>query len=77
MPTLDGPVTLTVPPKSSGGGALRLKGKGLPRASGSAATSWSRSRIVLPEGGDADLEALARKWQAEKRHGVRDEDAEA
>ena len=34
VPTLDGPVTLTVPPKSSGGRALRLKGKGLPRAGG-------------------------------------------
>ena len=34
VPTLDGPVTLTVPPKSSGGRTLRLKGKGLPRAGG-------------------------------------------
>ena len=32
--TLDGPVTLTVPPKSTGSGALRLKGKGLPEAGG-------------------------------------------
>ena len=26
---------------------------------------------------DADLEALARKWRAEKRHGVRDDDSVA
>jgi len=30
VPTIDGPVTLTVPPGSSSGRKLRLKGKGLP-----------------------------------------------
>ncbi len=30
VPTVDGPVTLTIPPGSSGGRKLRLKGKGLP-----------------------------------------------
>jgi DnaJ-class molecular chaperone len=75
--TLDGPVTLTVPPKSTGTGALRLKGKGLPRGDGSRGDLLVSLRIVLPAGGDGDLEALARKWQAEKRHGARDEDAEA
>jgi DnaJ-class molecular chaperone len=74
--TLDGPVTLTVPPKSTGAGALRLKGKGLPKAGGTRGDLLVSLRIVLPEGGDGELEALARKWQAEKRHGSRDEDKE-
>jgi DnaJ-class molecular chaperone len=74
--TLDGPVTLTIPPKTTGAGALRLKGKGLPRAGGLRGDLLVTPRIVLPEASDGDLEGLARKWQAEKRHGVRDQDAE-
>jgi DnaJ-class molecular chaperone len=75
--TLDGPVTLTIPPKSTGASALRLRGRGLPRADGTRGDLLVSPHIVLPEGGDADLEALAKKWQAEKRHGVRDQDDEA
>jgi DnaJ-class molecular chaperone len=77
LATLDGPVTLTIPPKSTGAGALRLKGRGLPKAGGQRGDLLVSPRIVLPEGGDPELDALARKWQSEKRHGVRDEDAEA
>jgi DnaJ-class molecular chaperone len=74
---LDGPVTLTVPPKSTGLGALRLKGKGLPKADASRGDLLVSLRIVLPEGGDPELEALARKWRAETRYSVRDEESEA
>jgi DnaJ-class molecular chaperone len=74
--TLDGPVTLTIPPKTTGAGALRLKGKGMPRADGTRGDLLVSPRIVLPERGDGELDALARKWRAEKRHGVRDQDAE-
>jgi DnaJ-class molecular chaperone len=77
LATLDGPVTLTVPPKSTGSGALRLKGRGLPKAGGMRGDLLVSLRIVLPEGGDADLEALAQKWRAAKRYSVRDEDADA
>ena len=63
VPTLDGPVTLTMPPNSSGGRALRLKGKGLPRAGGGRGDLLVTLRIVLPEGGDAELEALMKKWR--------------
>jgi DnaJ-class molecular chaperone len=74
--TLDGPVTLTVPPKSTGAGALRLKGKGLPKAGGTRGDLLVSLRIVLPEVNDPDLEAVARKWRSEKRYGERDQDAE-
>jgi DnaJ-class molecular chaperone len=73
VPTLDGPVTLTVPPHSSGGRALRLKGKGLPRAGGGRGDLLVMLRIVLPEGGDPDLEALMKKWRSTRRYQVRDE----
>lgn len=34
VPTIDGPVTVTVPPGSSSGRKLRLKGRGVPGAGG-------------------------------------------
>jgi DnaJ-class molecular chaperone len=77
VPTLDGPVTLTVPPKSSGGRALRLKGKGLPHAVSGRGDLLVTLRIVLPEGGDADLETLMKKWRDAHRYQVRDEESEA
>ena len=73
VPTLDGPVTLSVPPKSSGGRALRLKGKGLPRSGGGRGDLLVSLKIVLPEGGDADLEALMKKWRETRRYAARDE----
>jgi DnaJ-class molecular chaperone len=77
VPTLDGPVTMTVPPKSSGGRALRLKGKGLPRPGGGRGDLLVTLRIVLPEGGDPELEALMKKWREERHYQARDEDTEA
>jgi DnaJ-class molecular chaperone len=72
--TLDGPVTLTVPANSTGGGSLRLKGKGLPRAGGGRGDLLVALRIVLPEGGDKDLDTLMRTWRDEKRHAARKDD---
>ncbi len=76
VPTLDGPVTLTVPPKTSGGRALRLKGKGLPRAGGGRGDLLVMLKIVLPEGGDEELEALMKKWREARRYAARDEASE-
>lgn len=74
IPTLDGPVTLTIPPDSSGGRSLRLKGKGLPRADGTIGDLIVSLRIVLPEGNDADLTGLAREWRDRKRYSARGDD---
>lgn len=63
VPTLDGPVTMTVPPRASGGRSLRLKGKGLPRADGSFGDILVTPRVVLPDEPDPDLEALMRRWR--------------
>jgi DnaJ-class molecular chaperone len=72
VPTLDGPVSVTVPPNSSSGRVLRLKGKGLPRAGGGIGDMLVMLKIVLPEGGDPDLEALAKKWHDNKRYSARE-----
>ncbi len=74
MPTLDGPVTLKVPPKTSGGRTLRLKGKGLPRSGGSRGDLLVSLRIVLPEDGDGELEELMRRWRQGQRYQVRSQE---
>ncbi|CAN5373444.1 J domain-containing protein [soil metagenome] len=75
VPTLDGPVTLTVPPKTSGGRMLRLKGKGLPQAGGSRGDLLVSLRIVLPEDGDGELDELMKKWRDSKRYTARGDEA--
>jgi DnaJ-class molecular chaperone len=55
-----GAVELTLPAGTTGGKALRLKGKGLPTKAGGHGNLYARPRIVLPEGGDAELEAFLR-----------------
>lgn len=59
--TPTGKVALTVPAWSSSDKVLRLKGRGLPVKTGGHADLYVHLRVMLPEGGDADLEALMRK----------------
>ena len=47
--TLEGPVTMNIPPHSSGGRTLRLKAKGLPKVAGGRGDLLLTLRIVLPE----------------------------
>jgi DnaJ-class molecular chaperone len=70
VPTLSGKVQVTIPPNSSSGRALRLKGKGLPTDSGHG-DLLVVPRIALPERADGELEALMKKWREEKRPSVR------
>jgi DnaJ-class molecular chaperone len=60
VPTLDGAVDLKIPPRTSGGRTFRLKGKGLPQKGGAPGDLLVSINIQLPEGADAELEALAR-----------------
>jgi curved DNA-binding protein len=48
VPTLEGRVTLKVPPGSKGGQKLRLAGKGLPRPGGGAGDLYAALNIVVP-----------------------------
>lgn len=68
VPTLDGSVELTLPPGVNTLKALRLKGKGLH----SDGDLYASLKIVLPEGGDPDLESLMRFWRDQKPYKVRD-----
>ena len=57
VPTVDGAVMLTVPPASSSGKVLRLKGKGFTRKDGSRGDQLVTLEIELPE----DIAALSEK----------------
>jgi curved DNA-binding protein len=48
VPTLDGEVQMTVPPRQSSGQRLRLRGKGMPRRDGGQGDLYAELRIVLP-----------------------------
>jgi DnaJ-class molecular chaperone len=63
VPTLGGAVELSIPKNTSSGRTFRLKGKGLPKAAGSAGDLFVTTRIMLPDGNDAELEALMQKWR--------------
>jgi len=62
VPTLGNAVELSIPKNTSSGRTFRLKGKGLPKA-GTAGDLFVTTRIMLPDGNDAELEALMQKWR--------------
>ena len=59
--TPTGRLSLTVPAWSSSDKVLRLKGRGLPEKIGGNADLYAHVRIMLPEHGDEELEALMKK----------------
>lgn len=59
-----GRLALSIPAWSSSDRKLRLKGKGLPLKAGGYGDLYAHIRIMLPENGDDDLEALMRKVKA-------------
>jgi DnaJ-class molecular chaperone len=62
VPTLGNPVELSIPKNTSSSRTFRLKGKGLPKA-GAVGDLFVTTRIMLPDGNDAELEALMQKWR--------------
>ncbi len=65
VPTLSGAVELSIPKNTSSGRIFRLKGKGLPKAGAANGDLFITTRIVLPDGNDAELEALMEKWRTD------------
>src|SRR3977135_992414 len=63
VPTLGSAVELSIPKNTSSGRTFRLKGKGLPKAPGTTGDLFVTIRIMLPDGHDAELEALMQKWR--------------
>jgi DnaJ-class molecular chaperone len=63
VPTLGSAVELSIPKNTSSGRTFRLRGKGLPKAAGATGDLFVTTRIMLPDGNDAELEALMQKWR--------------
>jgi DnaJ-class molecular chaperone len=71
VPTLGSAVELSIPKNTSSGRTFRLKGKGLPTATGGTGNLFVTTRIVLPDGHDSALEALMQKWREEHPYNPR------
>jgi DnaJ-class molecular chaperone len=61
VPTVDGPVRISVPAGSNSGRTLRLRGRGIVRPDGRRGDQYVRLLVVLPEAPDSELEAWARR----------------
>ncbi len=74
VPTLDGPVTLSVPPGTGGSAKLRIKGRGIERG-GEKGDQYVQVRILVPKELDdqdkAEIEKLAAKHPLDVRSDVR------
>src|SRR5690606_40797597 len=72
VPTVTGPVTMTVPKGSNTGTVLRLREKGVPAGkSGKRGDQYVRLKVVLPDRPDAELEAFVREWSAKHPYDAR------
>ncbi|GHD39285.1 hypothetical protein GCM10017083_00980 [Thalassobaculum fulvum] len=70
VPTIHGPVAVTVPKNSSSGRVLRLKGKGV-RAAGDHGDQFVTLRVVLPPHADPELEAFMSEWRRNRAYDPR------
>lgn len=72
VPTIWGPVNMTVPKNSNSGTVLRLKGKGIPmdKSAEQRGDQLVELRVVLPEG-DGDFAAHVQAWGGDKRSNPR------
>lgn len=65
VPTVDGPVMLTVPKNAASGKTLRLKGKGFHKKGGGRGDQLVKLEIDLPED-DKDLTEFVKSWKPGK-----------
>lgn len=77
VPTLDGPVNVTVPGHSNTGTVLRLRGKGIADGSGGRGDQLVTLKVVLPADADEELTDFVRRWGPNKAYEVRRKDPSA
>ncbi|HEV2673098.1 MAG TPA: DnaJ C-terminal domain-containing protein [Aliidongia sp.] len=58
VPTIEGPVTLTIQPRSNSGTRMRLKGRGI-----AGGHQFVDLRVVIPTAAEPELEAFLATWQ--------------
>lgn len=72
VPTVDGPVTLSVPKGSNSGTRLRLRGKGVPSRSGERGDQYVILKVVLPDKPDPELTQFVKEWSSRHSYHVRE-----
>ena len=72
VPTLDGPVKMTIPEGSQGGQRLRLRGQGLRRRHGGRGDQYLQLKIVIPPKLSAKEKEMFGKLATESRFNPRD-----
>lgn len=63
VPTIGGAVSMTIPKGASTGQRLRLKGRGIKPATGTAGDQHVRLKIVLPGKITPEMEEIATRWR--------------
>ena len=63
VPTVHGPVTVTIPPNANSGTRMRLKGKGVPATKREpAGDQYVTLKVTLPKEPDAELQQFVKAW---------------
>jgi len=62
VPTVTGPVTMTIPKGSDSGAQLRLRGKGIHRRGAAEGDQFVTLKVVIGDSGDAELAAFLEGW---------------
>jgi DnaJ-class molecular chaperone len=74
VPTVSGPVAMTIPTGSDSGAQLRLRGKGIQRRGGAAGDQIVTLKVVIGDSGDPELAAFLETWApkhpADPRRGI-------
>ena len=72
VPTVGGPVMLSIPAGSNTGKSLRLKGRGLlDRKTKQRGDQYVKLKVVLPDSPDDKLKAFLEAWEAGKAYDPR------
>jgi DnaJ-class molecular chaperone len=72
VPTIDGPVSLTIPKGVSSGRVLRLRGRGVRGADGTKGDQKVELKIVMPASVDDALADFMTTWKARNRYNPRE-----
>jgi curved DNA-binding protein len=72
VPTLEGPIEMTIPPGTQAGQRLRLRGQGLNRRGGGRGDQYAKLKIVNPPALSAGEKELFEKLRAESRFNARE-----
>jgi DnaJ-class molecular chaperone len=63
VPTIAGPVSVSVPVGATSGQTLRLRGRGIAKAAGKPGDQRIELRVAMPPKADADLQAFIAEWR--------------